>query len=335
MLRQWFARSPKRGRGNRLRSSPGASVLLCAALVIPFLAACTSNGASPPPTTATTSPSPSPSPSPAPAPARPAKNVDQTGAFSVTKVTAGNCKALLPADWPQPMTNENSTSFDAVSRDKSMYAGYNHPAVNTKLAPYASAYGPPLNDPDLYSNDPSTVTLAWAKIVVANLGGDRALSYTDGIDQAIGDYQLRSVASSTHTGVVFYHRTGFPGDGYNFTYSLPMYFALTTSSVWQASGLRVARVAASINCTAQVVPHAQGPDIGGNSSSDNTSHNKADIPNADYNPILGTQWVHDPNTGAIKDVDVTTDWSNNGPDGAGYYTVNGNDVTKLQPGLGS
>ena len=27
------------------------------------------------------------------------------------------------------------------------------------------------------------------------------------------------------------------------------------------------------------------------------------------------------------------DWSDNGPDGPGFYKRNGNDVTKLQPGL--
>ncbi len=52
-----------------------------------------------------------------------------------------------------------------------------------------------------------------------------------------------------------------------------------------------------------------------------------------YNAQLGTGWVHDA-AGNNYNVDVTSDYHETGPDGPGYYKVNGNDVTKLQPGLG-
>lgn len=261
----------------------------------------------------------------------PVRNVVDSGAFKLSRETAGTCTVMRPEGWTRPIVGEGNKTLDLSSMDKSLYAGYGIQAVNTQLAGFAGVYPPPMNDPELYSTDPAVVAKAFAKIIVGGLGGDPNLFYTREINTAVGDYLLRSVASSSHTGVVFYHRTGFPGDGYNYSYALPMYFALTRSDRWPSQGLMVAQVAASIRCAATFVPHASGPDIG--SSSRGGGRDENGPTEAGYNPQLGTEYVHDPTTGENYVVDPSKNWSENGPNGPGYYAPKGgNDYVQLQPG---
>lgn len=262
--------------------------------------------------------------------AKPALTIDKTGAFKLEPATPGSCTALLPSGWSTPSVNDASTSFDAFNQDKSMYAGYAHPTVNTNLAGYASLYDPPLDDPDLYSNDPADVALAYSRIVISSMGGDSSASYSTETDDQVGDYYLRSVVSSTHKGVVFFHAEGFPGDGMSYTYSVPIYFGLAKADIWKSNGLSLAKVSASINCTAQLVARSSGPDIDSSSGEEAKKDNNGD--ESGYNPQLGTEYVHDPNTKENYLVDPSRDWSSSGPDGAGYYKQNGNDYTQLQPG---
>lgn len=263
--------------------------------------------------------------------ATPARIIDKTGVFKLQSVSVGGCQALIPSGWDQPAVNDTATTFDALSPDKSMYVGYGHQTVNTAIAPYASNYSPPLNDPDFYAQEPATVTMANVRVLFLDLGSNSGISYTSENNQQIGDYQLRSVASKTHKGVVFFHNTGFAGDGVNYTYSLPMYFALASNAAWEANGMSLAKVSASINCSAKLVARSSGPDIGGSSSSGSSSKDENGKDDG-YNPQLGTEYVHDPNTGENYLVDPSRDWSSNGPNGGGYYKANGNDYTQLQPG---
>lgn len=263
---------------------------------------------------------------------RPGRTVTEAGAFKLETASAGTCTLLKPSDWTAPVPAEGSRAVDLTSRDGSMYAGYGIQAVNSQLAAYARVYQAPLNDPDLYSTDPATVAKAYAKIVVGGLGGDPNLVYTSKVNQAIGEYQLRSLASRTHQGVLFHHRTGFPGDGFNYSYALPMYFALTRSDRWPTHGLMVARVAASIRCTATLVSRGgSGPDPGGSSPGGGDKNGPTE---PGYDPQLGTEYVHDPTTGENYLVDPSQHWSETGPNGPGYYIPKsgGNDYTQLQPG---
>ncbi len=262
----------------------------------------------------------------------PAKTVVEAGAFKLVADSASNCTVEKPEGWAKPIAGEGSKTLDVFSVDKSMYAGYGIQAVNTQLAAFASYYGPPLNDPDLYSNDPATVTLAYAKLIIKGIGGDTDAAYTDDDNQTIGEYSFKSIASSTHRGVLFFHTAGFPGDGYNYTYALPMYFAITKNTWWDHYGLMVAKVAGSIRCSATVVVHDSGPDIG--SSSNSSSKSDENGSDAGYNPQLGTEEVHDPTTGENYVVSPSQHWSETGPNGPGYYIPKsgGNDYVHLEPG---
>ncbi len=263
--------------------------------------------------------------------ATPTVTVTEQSAFAITRASAGTCSADRPEGWSNLIAVEGNQGADLASNDKTMYAGYAVKPINTQLAPYAGVQPPPLNDPQLYSEDPAAVTLAHAQLFAAGLGGRGDLAFSGDVNEAIGDYQIRSVSGSTHRGVVFYHRSGFPGDGVSYSYALPMRFALTANDRWEQFGLLVARVAASIQCTATLIAREpSGPDLGGSDSTSTDDRNGSD---AGYNPELGTEEVHDPDTGQNYVVSPSTNWSETGPQGPGYYAgKGGGDYVHLQPG---
>lgn len=264
----------------------------------------------------------------APAPDR---TVEASGGFRLAAISRGTCTAEAPADWTI-QASDRSDTVDLSSPDGTLYAGYGILAVNTALAEYAYLYDPPLNDPDLYSTDPATVAGAYGSVVLGYLDGSTDLVYTDELSEWVGDYRLRSVASSSHRGVIFFHASGFPGDGRDYSYALPMYYAFTRYESWAGQGLLVARVAASIRCTTQFQPSGDHPQVGDPSpgSSDAEDENGSD---AGYDPQLGTEYVNDPSTRENYLVDPSQNWSENGPEGPGYYAAKGSgDYVKLEPG---
>ena len=264
-----------------------------------------------------------------PAVAMPDRTVEESGGFRLTTLASAACVADGPADWTMTAPDKSDRA-DLMSPDGSLYAGYGIQAINTSLAGFASAYPPPLDDPDLYSDDPTTVAVAYSRIVAGAIGGASDLAAGE-VYQATEDYLLATVQSSTHRGVVFYRASGFPGDGLNYSYALPMYFAFTTSERWDPEGLLVARVAASIRCSTQFQPPDDYFQV---EARDDTGAADANGDDAGYNPQLGTESVHDPTTGENYLVDPSVNWSETGPDGPGYYVPKsgGNDYQKLEPG---
>lgn len=285
-----------------------------------------------------TSPTPEPIPSVEPfesaepvAPpeaAAPDRTVEASGGFRLTRLSSASCTAEGPADWLMTAPDKSDRA-DVLSPDGTRYAGYGIQAINTALQGYASAYSPPLNDPALYSEDTATVATAYGQIIVAAIGGSSDLVVEEAFEMSAG-YRLLSVAGSTHRGGIFFHATGYPGDGFNYSYALPMYFAFTTHEQWATQGLLTARVAASIRCSTLFQP-----------PNDYFTVEAADVdagedPNGDeygYNPQLGTEYANDPETGENYLVDPSVNWSETGPDGAGYYVQRGGgDYQKLAPG---
>ncbi len=261
--------------------------------------------------------------------AAPTRTVEESGAFKVTAMSSNACQADAPDGWTM-QANDRSNAVDLVSPDGTMYAGYGIQAVNTAIALYAGAYPAPLNDPDLYSADPSIVARAYARAIVARLGGATDLVYSGALSETIHEYRLESLAGSTHGGVVFFRATPYPGDGVNESYILPMYWAVTTNDLWSSDGPLVARVAASIRCTTQFQPPRDY--LMAAAGSDGSSGSGQSGADAGYNPWLGTEYVTNPDTGQNYLVDPSENWSETGPDGPGYYAQNGNDWLKLQPG---
>lgn len=258
----------------------------------------------------------------------PERTVEQSGGFRMTTLSSAACNADAPDEWLMTAP-ERSDRADLISPDGSMYAGYGIQAINTSLAAFASGYNAPLNDPDLYSTDPGTVAVAYARIIAASIGATPDV-IGDELYQATPDYLVATLSGSSHRGAVFFHASGFPGDGMNYAYALPMYFAFATADRWETEGLLVARVAASIRCSTQLQPPDDHPIVqtgeAGTAGDENGDEDG-------YNPQLGTEFANDPDTGQNYLVDPSLNWSETGPDGAGYYVEKGGgDYQKLEPG---
>lgn len=259
----------------------------------------------------------------------PDRTVEESGGFRLVPLLSADCSAEGPADWSITAPDKSGRA-DLLSADGALYAGYGIQAINTTLQGFAAAYPVPMNDPDLYSGDPGTVAAAYGRIVVGGIGGSSDLAIEE-LYQPTPDYLLMTVAGSTHRGAIFFRAGGFPGDGYNYAYALPMYFAFTTADRWDREGMLVARVAASIRCSTQLQPPDDYPIVEARDAGEPTDANGDD---AGYNPQLGTESAHDPTTGENYLVDPSVNWSANGPDGPGYYVrkSGGNDYQKLDPG---
>jgi hypothetical protein len=327
----------RRGR-RRSWPLPGARVGIVAVLVVIVGAAACDTGARQDfrtPAAAPVSPSEpgyelsSPEGGPVVAPPNPVRTVEESGGLKLASISRASCTVEGPADWAM-QAPDRSDRADVFSPDGSMYAGYGIQAVNTALYDFAYAYDPPMNDPNLYSNDPATVAAAYGQIVVGALGGAPDLAYAGDPIEPTPGYLLMPLVGSTHQGVIFYRTSGFPGDGVNYSYALPMYFAFTTSDQWEQLGPLVARVAASIRCRTQFQPPDDYPVMEVAAAGEAGDENGDD---AGYNPQLGTEQVNDPTTGENYLVDPSVNWSETGPDGPGYYVQKGmNDYQRLEPG---
>lgn len=263
-----------------------------------------------------------------PVAAVPERTVAGGGAFRLVPSSRNACTADAPEGWTM-LASERSDSADLVDPAGTMYAGYGIQAVNTSLAEFAGYYDPPLNDPELYSPDPGTVALAYSRIIVSNLGGSRDLVPTE--EGFVGDYRLVLVESPTHRGAIFHRAEGFPGDGVNYAYALPMYFAFSVSDRWNDDGALIARVAASIRCRTQFQPPDDYFTVEARDDAGGAVDANGD--DAGYNPQLGTEYVTDPATGENYLVSPSESWSETGPDGPGYYVPRGGgDYQKLEPG---
>lgn len=263
-----------------------------------------------------------------PAAAIPERTVAEGGAFRLVPAARNACTSEAPDGWTM-LASDRSNTADLFDPAGTMYAGYGIQAVNTALAGVAGFYDPPLNDPDLYSADPGTVALAYSRIILASIGGSPDPSPTD--QALLGDYRLVLVESSTHRGAIFHRAEGFPGDGVNYAYALPMYFAFTLRDRWDQDGALVARVAASIRCRTQFQPPDDYFVVEAREDAGGAIDANGD--DAGYNPQLGTEYVTDPATGENYLVSPSESWSETGPDGPGYYVPRGNgDYQKLVPG---
>jgi hypothetical protein len=153
-----------------------------------------------------------------------------------------------------------------------------------------------------------------------------------GEEKTFGYYRAREFRSPQHKGYVLVYSIPIAGDpgGYVVEMRIAIGSPDDPHSVAEAGS-----VAAAMRCVVKPKP-AQTFDI---SRSTSSTHNTGKSGDDDvtmagtYNAQLGTGWVHDPATGDNYNVDVTNDYSTNGPDGPGFYKRNGNDLIKLENGL--
>ncbi|MBU6297789.1 MAG: hypothetical protein KGJ79_05885 [Alphaproteobacteria bacterium] len=230
-------------------------------------------------------------------------------------VTSGPCRTFAPQGWHVTDANQQGTAFTVTSPDGRMIASYGAVGVNGGAA--AGYYGEQFRTPEnlaLYSAG-----------VLTNEQARATRSET-----TFGYYQVLTFATASRFGYALLYR--FPVAADPAGYGLIMRIAITGDPHSLGSA---GSVAAATRCTSALVPPpADLPRP--TTSSDTHDTGKSDDDDVTmagtYNAQLGTGWVHD-DAGNNYNVDVVSDYSEDGPEGPGYYKHNGNDWIKLQNGL--
>lgn len=245
------------------------------------------------------------------------KTIDQAGAVQLYAKTSGYCKYNAPEDWAA-VTDDSGAGIDILKSNYSMYAGWSIWPVDRAAEQY---YGPQFGDPDA-SN------LALINQLLTG-GGYRADARYTGPNELVmrGLFTVRSWQSSQKTGVIIYHI--YPNPDISRAYISSRYVAATDSAKWAKDGGTAVAVAISIRCTSQLRPSSSAGTTGSGGARDQADG----ISGSDYNAQLGTETVHDPDTGQNYTVDHATGYNQTGPQGPGYYKANGNDVKKLETGM--
>jgi len=235
------------------------------------------------------------------------------GPIPLTPLQAGTCRTFAPLGWRVADQNSSGTVFTATSADGQLIGGYGGVIVNAAQA--GGFYGPQFRSPE-----------ALALYSISLLTNEQA--QPAGVEQQVGGYTALPFSSATHSGYALIYR--FPGAAGG--YGVIMRLAIGAGSDAKSVGVAGA-VAAATRCQAMVHPSSSAVyqptteehGVGATGSGD-------DDMAGTYNAQLGTGWVHD-SAGTNYNVDVAADYHETGPDGPGYYKVNGNDLTKLEPGL--
>jgi hypothetical protein len=246
--------------------------------------------------------------------------VNAQTAFKIENKTIGNCKQPVPVDWLNT-TNPQGSALDLFDANHTMYAGWAVLPVNSRLAAFY--------DRELYNANPERSVLRIANMIGGGTFNEKSpIVYTTEINEQINGYVLRSVAGGAVKGIVFYKV--YPGDNVNYNYIESIRVAFTKAELWEQKGELVFSIAAGINCTTVNTP-SELPSLPKRSSL-KSSVSKSKKDEYGYNVQLGTEYCHNPRTGENFRVSPSTNWSETGPDGPGYYGMAGNERIKMSPG---
>jgi hypothetical protein len=248
--------------------------------------------------------------------------------LAVETRTQQNCSLAVPSDWTISVAAD-SGGLDAISADGQSDVSWGILPVNEAIAPYAAMEPSPMNNPALYSSDPATVAGGYINMSTSMLKGVGDLTLSSATPITAGSYTLLFFRGSTHSAYALY--ATFPGGATGISYYEALRYAIVPNGQWSAMASNVFQMALSVRCQTQLSETTgSSPDP---SMIDSAISSSSGSDDNTYNPILGTEYVNDPSTGALYLVDSSS-YTENGPDGPGYYAVNGNDITKLTPGLG-
>jgi hypothetical protein len=234
------------------------------------------------------------------------------GPVPLQPVQSGQCRTFAPQGWRVVDQNRDGTVFSLASADGSMLASYAGAAIGSGQV--QGYYGPQYRTPETF-----------AMYAVGVLTSSQARPTAPA--QQVGPYRAIRFTAGGRQGYVLLYTFRVPDPG---GYGVLMRIAVAPDahSVGVAGAVATAtRCAAQLHPSTGPVYHAPREEHGAGSTG-----RGSDGIVGEYNAQLGTGWVHD-DAGNNYNVDVTSDWSENGPDGPGFYKRNGNDVTKLQPGM--
>ena len=236
-------------------------------------------------------------------------------------INQGQCRTLAPDGWNVIDTNPNGTVFTLATGDRSQIASYAGVAIDAQQV--QGYYGPQYTSPE-----------AFVQYAAGVLTGQQGAQLMPG--PRFGAYQTGQIQAGAYRGYVLYYTFHLDADPGGF--GMIMRFALAQGDP-KAIGA-AGSVSAATRCTAIVIPQPignttdRGAAHGAGTSKDcaaSGSCDDADLAGT-YNAQLGTGWVHD-SLGRNYNVDTTTDYDDNGPDGPGYYVMVGGHREKAQPGI--
>jgi len=221
----------------------------------------------------------------------------------------GSCAAVVPQGWAMRSGADGATA-DLDGPGGLSHASWGILGVNTAMrASYGDLYGPP---------DLSALTMA-------GMVSKSPARYTSQSSLVGGYFTARKFETATAVGSVLYHV--YPA-------STPGYYIISVFLAWSdrsaAAQLPVAEaVMVSINCQTKLrpVPNTPPPGPGGGTRGARSEDDHL----KDYNAQTGKQWATS-STGRHYLLDYASQWNDNGPDGAGYYSKSGNSWEKLTPG---
>lgn len=249
----------------------------------------------------------------------PAGSADlRTGGTPLQVKQTGHCSAFAPRDWSF-WTNPQASTAEALSADKTMYAGWGVTQINRAMQPF---YG------DLYGDSETSIRFLTNQILGVLLSDPSGMRTSSSPRPFLNYFTLRSLESAKHTGLVFYKIYPSPNPQ---GYIESVYWALANRSQGK-QGLRTAAgVAVSIRCVTQLIPvRYDSPGSGKGKPARPGCGYGGNL--RGYNKELGTQYAHSLTTGENFLLDPSTQWNETGPNGPGYYRKVGNSHEKLDLG---
>jgi len=227
--------------------------------------------------------------------------------MQVTVFHGQYCSSMGPRGWNIIAENPQRSAFgaDSVSADGRAYAGYGI------FGSGALAGGMPgAETPD-----------GAVALHLSQLGAHPAsLGRRQQLDRNSFAVFYRN---DQNEGVAFYEVFPSPGGA-----MILMRQAAVALGTWRMRGAEASAVARSMHCNVPNVPAAPDPPV----LNKKPAGGEPGEGDSQYNVWLEKEYYHDPQTGQNYWVSPSSDWSQNGPQGPGYYTKNGNDITKLQSG---
>lgn len=245
--------------------------------------------------------------------ARPAQSRSQGVRHTPVKVQPFHgqyCASVGPPGWVVLDENPQRASFgaDLASGDRMAYAGYS-------VFPSGPMVGAGFETP--------------GRAVAATLSTFGTVQVRYGQQKQVGpNVYLLEYMTATNHGVAFYQVIPAGADGD----MIVMRLAGTSASpgLWEKRGAEAMAVARSLHCQVPSVPAS--PDPPGLNAKTESTRSDSDESDTLYNTWLEREYYHNPETGENYWVSPSEDYSNYGPDGAGYYATYGNSIIKLTPG---
>ena len=232
------------------------------------------------------------------------------GSFLPVKSLAsqgGDCSAVAPVGWMISGASPQGNALDLIRTDKSMYAGYLNVGIQGEKAYKDKAFESPK---------------AFIQTTLSD-GGKFKVQLGSPLQDKLGMTMLPFEIKDPNDprqgkGIVIYQVTNVPGDING--YIIEMYTAQTFKNLWESQGAEAIAVALSIRCIAYK-----------RARNGASTYRRVDSGKIEtfYDNELGLDYAHESGNGNLFWVNHSTDRTDHGTQGPGYYLKNSDVQKKL------